>query len=358
MRVSRLNYNTYYPNTYNKNNFTPLYRKSQVTYNGSINNINFNGKFNKNFFVKLFNIDPIYAFKNFSKEEYIKLSESQKKQLIQEFSLIAAQSPDKLTNIGKIHAYAADCIQNTFDKRFGKNNYLVILIGRSLSSIGKSLGLKIGEKNVVDIPMSCADRFFTFAGSLSEYQKFLDSVKQEDGLKTFLRYLKKHNLSKKDIETSGKNYILMDYCFTGESLKGAEQFFKSDEIWGNKKNNIFAVDFLKLLNKYDDQVAKQKIVSAQEELSIFQTLRYALFSNAYKNYATIGKSITLKDTISASKSKQNIFTTPKETKLVWFNLIDTIMSGKGNFQLILKTNSLDDIEKQQAVKLQKNRTLA
>ena len=177
-------------------------------------------------------------------------------------------------------------------------------------------------------------------------------------MKNFLRYLKKHNLSKKDIETSGKNYILMDYCFTGESLKGAEQFFKSDEIWGNKKNNIFAVDFLKLLNKYDDQVAKQKIVSAQEELSIFQTLRYALFSNAYKNYATIGKSITLKDTISASKSKQNIFTTPKETKLVWFNLIDTIMSGKGNFQLILKTNSLDDIEKQQAVKLQKNRTLA
>lgn len=81
-----------------------------------------------------------------------------------------------------------------------------------------------------------------------------------------------------------------------------------------------------------------------------------MFSNAYKNYATIGKSITLKDTISASK--QNIFTTPKETKLVWFNLIDTIMSGKGNFQLKLKTNSLDDIEKQQAVKLQKNRTLA
>lgn len=76
-----------------------------------------------------------------------------------------------------------------------------------------------------------------------------------------------------------------------------------------------------------------------------------MFSNAYKNYATIGKSITLKDTISASK--QNIFTTPKETKLVWFNLIDTIMSGKGNFQLKLKTNSLDDVETQQTVKFKK-----
>ena len=67
---------------YNKN----LCKKDTNYYyfNNSLNpinnqqNINFKGNLNKNFFIKLFNLDPIYNFKEFSKKEFLNLSNIQK----------------------------------------------------------------------------------------------------------------------------------------------------------------------------------------------------------------------------------------------------------------------------------------
>ncbi len=343
MQISSIN-NTYYQNyniknRYNKNNITSLNSDTRVI---SPNNVSFKGKINKDFFIKTLNLDPIYTFKNFTVEEYLKLSQVQKSKLRKDFIELAAQDPVNLTGIGEIHAYAADCMMKTFDKRFGKGNYIVIPIGRSLSSIGKSLGIKIGENNVVNIPMSSASRFMTSPVSLSGYQDFVNNLKKNKGLKTLKKYLASHNLTKNDIETSGKNYILTDYCYSGYSLKGAEQLFKSDEIWGNKNDNIYAVDFLKLLNKYNENTIDPPIKLIPETQNIFNKIQSELFLSAYKDYATVGKTFSLGDTITAAKYKQNVFALPKKTKLVWFNLIDTIMAGKGDFQVKLKHDLIEE----------------
>lgn len=343
MKISRYNYQTYYPKQYIINNkkTTPSYNRASIPTYGN-NNINFKGGITKNFLFNLFSINPIHTFKNFTKEEYLKLSEAQKTKLRKEFELLEARHPRKLLSIGEIHAYIADCIKDTFNKRFGENNYIVIPIGRSLSSIGKALSIKIGENNVINIPMSRAGRFCTNPVLPSDYKKFVNTVRKDRGLKTFKKYLKSHNLSRNDIETSGKNYILMDYCCNGYSLIGAEQFFKSEEIWGNKKNNIFAVDFLQLLDMYDEDIIDSRIKFLQEDKSLFSQISYNLFDSAYKKYATVGKAITLKDTITASQKKLNSYWIPRATKLVWFNLIDTIMTGKGDFKVKLKQNVFND----------------
>lgn len=48
----------------------------------------------------------------------------------------------------KLHHFAAEAIKTVFDKEYGEGNYVVITVGRSLSSIGKMLAMKIGEENV------------------------------------------------------------------------------------------------------------------------------------------------------------------------------------------------------------------
>lgn len=353
MQISRFNYNTYYSTYNNKkyNNYiTPFNKNTKIPFD---KNISFYGHINKNTFIKFFNIDPIYAFKNFSKDEYIKLSEKQKNKLRENFRLLEAENPKNLKSIGEIHAYAANCIKKTFDERFGENNYVVILIGRSLSSIGKSLGVKIGENNVINVPMSNSYRYKTDPTSLTEYRHFINNLKRDDGIQTMKKFLELHNLSRKDIETSGKNYILMDYCFKGNSLIGAEQFFKSEEVWGNKNNNIFAVDFLQLLNKYDEESITPKIKLIPEGQNIFNRIQSKLYSCGYKKYSTINKAPELRDTMAASKENQNIFRIPKETKLVWFNLIDSIMKEKGDFQVKIKKNLFDDELFSQKAKNQK-----
>ena len=350
MRISKLDYNSYYPNNYKKNRVTPLNRNLTIV---NDNNINFEGKLNKNSLIDFFNIDPIYKFKNFTKDEYLKLSEIQKNQLRKEFKQIEVKEPEKLTSIGETHAFVSDCIKKTFDKRFGQNNYIVVIIGRSLSSIGKSLGIKIGENNVINIPMSSANRFCKNPTSVREYLNFINSIRGDKGLKDFKKYLKLHNLSKSNIESSGKNYILMDYCYQGHSLTGAEQFFKSDEIWGNKKNNIFAVDFIRLLNQFDGKTIEPKIKMPPEDGNIIRKIQSDLCASAYKNYSTVEKSTQLKNTISASEENKNILITPKKKKLVWFNLIDTIMTGKGNFQVKLNQHSIKNEPFYQAVQNQK-----
>lgn len=345
MQISKYSSTNYY---YNRNStFSCIKsdtRKSLPVNNSGIiynPNINFSGV-SKEYFINLFSNYPIKEFKKFTKEEYLKLSEAQKNKLRKDFQVLTTEDPHNLVGIGEIHAYAADCMMKIFDKRFGKGNYIVIPIGRSLSSIGKSLGVKIGEHNVINIPMSSASRFCSDPTSLSEYQTFIDKLQNNRGLKTLKKFLAAHNLTKNDIETSGKNYILTDYCYSGYSLKGAEQLFKSNEIWGNKNDNIYAVDFLKLLNKYNENTIDPPIKLIPETQNIFNKIQSELFLSAYKDYATVGKTFSLGDTITAAKDKQNVFALSRKTKLVWFNLIDTIMAGKGDFQVKLKPDLVEE----------------
>lgn len=344
MQVSSINTKSYYNsigyNPYPKKNVsnnTPV-NNSGVIYN---TNIKFSG-LNKEYFIKLLSKDPIKEFKNFTKEEYLKLSENQKNKLRAEYQKLEADDPYIYKSLGEMHAYAADCLKQTFDKRFGENNYVVLPIGRSLSSIGKALAIKIGEENVINVPLSNAGRFYPSAPTKEAYEDKLTFIKN-NGINNFKKFLEEKHLTKQDIENSNKHYILTDYCVSGFSLKGAEQLFKSDFVWGNKKNNIHSVDFIKLLNTFDEETITPPIKKEMKSTSIHRKLESILYESEYKPFATIDRASTLNDTTDASKAIFNSLTTPKESKLAWFHIIDTIMTGNGDFKVKpVTTNTLDN----------------
>ncbi len=316
----------------NKNyNNKNLYKKDTNYYfNNNLNpinnqqNINFKGNLNKNFFIKLFNLDPIYNFKKFSKKEFLNLSNIQKHELRAEYLVLEKNLPAKMRSIGEIHDFASECIKKVFDERFGENNYVVLPIGRSLSSICKALAIKIGEENVINIPMSNAKRFFTEPYLTENYNLCINNIKKSSGYRTFKNFLSSKNLSKKDVKNSNKNYILLDYCCSGYSLRGAEQLFKSNIIWGNKKN-IYAADFIKILENFENNNSNIKAISE---------LKNILLNSSYKDFSFVGASEKLKDTKKAYKNPNIIL--GRITKLIWFHILDTVISKKNNFNTTLK----------------------
>ena len=236
-----------------------------------------------------------------------------------------------------MHNYTASCIKTGFDKIFGENNYVVIPIGRSLSSIGKSLEAKIEQNNVVNVPLSCGSRFLSWFQNKESYKNILDNIKNDNGLNNFVKYLEMNNIAKKDIESSNKHYVLIDYCASGMSLKGAEQLFKSDLVWGNKNKNIHAVDIINYMKNFDEtSLKKYKEELFPNDRSITSALEYNLIDSRYKSYSTITKSRNLEETINASKEKFETDKTPRETKLVWFQLMDDIITRKENLKPLIK----------------------
>ena len=157
MRIYPNCYNQSYYNQYQKNNYKksepkiPMLNSTEVL---PTSNVSFNGIFNLSKFIKKIMSEPIDEFVHFNKEEYLKLSEAQKDKIRTQFNLIMENENDNLRLIGEINAYISDCVKTMFDKEFGEGKYVVLPIGRSLSTIGKSLGVRIGEENVVDIEIN------------------------------------------------------------------------------------------------------------------------------------------------------------------------------------------------------------
>ena len=232
----------------------------------------------------------------------------------------------------KIHAIVADAMQDAFDRFFGKDNYVVVTIGRSLSSIGKALGYRIGEKNVVNVPLSSAGRFVPESVSLDDHQMIEKLIRNDEGLEKFLKYLKSVGLSKEDVEKSGKKYILTDYCFLGRSLIGSEFLFKSDMVWGAKNKNIYSADVMRILDNYTigDPIANLlDKTSNKNNVDYYQIIKHALWQQRLKYSSFVGKSSKLGDALKASKSyksERKIFNDTRE--VLWFKILDNAINGK------------------------------
>lgn len=305
----------------------------------------FTGLSGKDIFIRSFRLNPIKHFKTFTKEEYKKLSHFEKNRIRLEYKNFESTFPLYYKGISELHKYAADCLKTVFDKRFGTGKYVVVPIGRSVSSIGKVLGFKIGEENVKNIPMSNAQRFYYAASQKDTYGIFLQNTKNEQCFDKFLQYLSSIGLGRKEIENSGKNYLLIDYCYSGESLRGAEQLFKSELVWGNVKQNIFAVDVLKAIDRVEepsdpahkDLISYMKYAGADTFASICAKM---LLTASFKQYAAVGAAKTFADTLYAVPEKV-LPNLNKDEKLFWFNLLDSVLDKPKTVNLKLK-NSLPE----------------
>lgn len=250
---------------------------------------------------------PWTKLKNITIEEYNKLSPFELHAIRKNIRRVYGSQLDEKM---KFNYITASGIKAKLDTIYGENNYIVIIIGRSLSSIGKCLGYKIGEDNVKQIPMSKAGRFLDWKACSNE------------NFKVFKKYLSSIGLSQKDIKTSGKQYIITDYRCSGNSLAGAEELFQSNLIWG-KQPNVMAIGIDGLLvNIEPDKIFPD---FKMKNGDFIYNLDDMLADNFFKEYSLVSKCRKLAETPDAVIAPENY---SQKMKAFLFKLLDTEMQRK------------------------------
>ena len=143
--------------TLNKGLISPKYNSYKPVANSFDNGVSF-GCFRKILKNDLFqfSLSPLdramSKLHNISKAEYDVLSEVEKAALREKIEtskgVLLNSTVQKDINY---HHFATESIKKVFDKQYGEGNYVVVTIGRSLSSISKLLEMKIGSENVKNI---------------------------------------------------------------------------------------------------------------------------------------------------------------------------------------------------------------
>ncbi|MCR5266420.1 MAG: hypothetical protein K6E29_07495 [Cyanobacteria bacterium RUI128] len=177
------------------------------------------------------------------------------------------------------HDLTANCIKDELNQKFGEGNYIVIPIGRSLSSIGKCLGNKIGDERVKPLPMSRAPRFLDLDKPDSKFEALERTDADFDILK---KYLDSIGLSKEEVKKSNKHYIFIDYCNTGRSLAGVKKLFESDKMWGHNDNVQFE-DIFNLLPKAETKSEIGGIPTG----AFLNELKEMFFNSSYKRFSLV-----------------------------------------------------------------------
>lgn len=259
--------------------------------------------------IKSLQNNPLNNFERFTIKEYLKLRPQQLQVLRKEYSKI--QDVNLYNQYEITHDVTASCTKAVLDKFFGESNYVVIPIGRSLSSIGKVLGYKIGENNVKNIPLSNAKRYNIWA------DLHHDAYETKE-IEMFTQYLKSIGLDEDVVKNSGKKYVLTDYCSTGYSLSGAKKLFKF--IFGKDNENIFAFDITRFFDFIDKKAFLQ---NNKIDINFVRAkLESNLFCSKYKIFSTVNHCKQLSKAVCSEKDlSQDI----RSVKLFRFKLLDNEM---------------------------------
>ena len=225
-------------------------------------------------------------------------------------------SPARLKELAKMNCFAANKVKTELDKKYGEKNYVVIAIGRSVSSIAELL--KVMGVETKNIPLS---------GLRKKTVKDIP----EDYLHTYKSYLVQIGLSKTDLKNNpDKTYVIMDYSNSGKSLKRAEEMLKSDYLLGDAKN-LTAIPINELLGK---DYKKRKF----EDL--FNCSRFKDFSSVGKLH--VDKLNNVFEVCSPKRVKEyqgNI--TQGLRKLFMFNTFNFL--DKNNFKSIMPTKEYNAV---------------
>ena len=232
--------------------------------------------------------------KTLNVDEYKSLSSWEKRILRLHYKLRKMFTIGNFENqVVPLHEQVADVLKTALDKSYGEGKYVMVSIGRSLSSIAKVLSYRIGNDNVKQIPLSYARRFDK-----------LDPLSYVSGkdLKIFKSYLESIGLTKDIIQNSGKKYIIMDYSCTGYSLKGAYALLTNEKLLG-KSESIIAKDIKTVMWPIDSKLALR--------------LDYLLDDSKLKDYSLINRSEKLGHTLKAASLPPD-----NGLKLMLFSVMD------------------------------------
>ena len=287
--------------------------------------VSFTGQRKVDCLIRKLHLNPLLHFDKFTKEEYSRLSLAEIEKLrARSLKLIKSSYTDTINAFDDIHTVVPAVLKDSFDKFFGEGKYVVMTLGRSLSTIGKSLGYKIGEENVVNLPMSWARRFLPESTrSCDHFNVYKRILSHQEHLGRFLTCLDDLRLGKEQVKTSGKSYVLMDYCCSGDSLKGAEFLFKSDYVWGPDAK-LYSVDILNVLDKYD--IPHMKMINDRWGDDIVYVdavplMTKSLCASHLKSYSQVGRAVSLGETEAALNPLIDS-TLREERGLMLFRMLD------------------------------------
>jgi len=231
-------------------------------------------------------------------------------------AFLRENTPARLKELAKMNCYAANKIKTELDKQYGINNYVLIAVGRSVSSIVEQIGHMGADTKI--IPMSGLRR------------TNVEHIPAK-GLRKYKAFLNKIGLSKNILEENqNKTYILMDYTYYGRSLENTKKILKRNDMLGNADNLISVPISIILDNDY-----------------IYKGYQRLFEYNRFKDYSYVGK-LNINNLTNVFKKcspnkmqelKGNI--TQGLRKLFWFNVFDSLKEQ--NYKNVLPTKELDAI---------------
>ena len=133
-----------------------------------------------------------------------------------------------------------------------------------------------------------------------------DIIQKKGNIKPLEKFLCSKGLTRETVAESDKKLILMDYCCSGDSLKGAEALFK--RIYQNSEN-----------------ICAENPMNFITDVSLENKLYRILRSCVYKPFSFVNRSVDLSDSPS---SFVNVSKANYESRLMWFKLLDNFMLNK------------------------------
>ena len=208
-------------------------------------------------------------------------------------------TPVRLKELANMNCLAANKIKTELDKRYGENNYVLIAVGRSVSSIAELMG-KIGVDTKI-IPLSGLRK------------READDVTL-DNLHIYKSFLVQKGLSKTDLaKNKDKTFILMDYTYYGRSLERAERLLKKKEMLGNA-DNLIAVPISDVLGEDYNKMGYNKL---------FEFCRFKDYSYVGRLHVDELNKVYEKCTPERNKEFSGNITQGLR-KLFWFNVFDIL----------------------------------
>ena len=278
---------------YPQNNLTD-YPKSKYLTDYSVNNdylVSFRGlKTNL----------AIDKLKEISVAEYKKLSPDFIKKLRRECSevLYTDSKRELMKDIEEKHDIVSDLIIERLNTLYDKGNWVLISLGRSVSSIAKVVGYKAGEACVKQLPMTRANRFLD--------NKNITKLWDTEDLYQFKKYLSSIGLSERDVARSGKHYVLIDYCSSGGSLWGGYNLLTSNLLYG-KNPRIHIFDVLSFIPVKDP---------------LYNKLEEDFYYSKFKELSEVKKCYAMWDTANSIYQLSELSV---PNKLMRFKLLDNVM---------------------------------
>lgn len=244
--------------------------------------------------------------KDFSVEEYNSLSPEELEKIRTEYETTICTNPyrkKKNELVEQLHDVASDLIIDNLNEKYGEDNWVLISLGRSASSIVKVVGYKVGEDRAKQIPMSKAKKYASF--------ERIDSLEGTQELDEFKDYLTSIGLGADEVSKSDKHYVLVDYCASGKSLFGAENLLNSRFLY-NDNPRFHAESIMSFI---------------PEDHPHRRDIHKALVFMKFKDISGIEKCEDLKETknsfIDTSKIDDKI-------NFLRFKLLDNVMSTKSD----------------------------